>query len=169
MYFQIVRQFQKQLKQMKAWFDIAAAHGKERSYDPNVLLQSRLAPDQFAFVRQVQASCDIAKLVASRLSGKEAPAHADTEATVDELRSRIDSVIAYLDGFSEADFAEAATRKVSQPRWEGKWMTGHDYLLEHGLPNFYFHTTTVYALLRHNGVPVGKRDYLGALSLRAPA
>lgn len=169
MYFSMIRQFRKQLTQMKAWFDHAQTHAKERSYDPNVLLQARLAPDQFAFVKQVQASCDIAKLVASRLSGKDAPAHPDTEATLDELRARVDSVIAYLDGFSEADFADAATRKVSQPRWEGKWMTGADYFLQHGLPNFYFHTTTVYALLRHNGVVVGKRDYLGPLDLRAPA
>ncbi len=169
MYLSMMRQFRKQLTQMKVWLDHAQTHAKERSFESNVLLQARLAPDQFPFVRQVQAACDVAKLVAARLSGKEAPSHPDTEATLDELRARIDSVIAYLDGFSESDFAEAATRKVSQPRWEGKWMTGEDYFFQHGLPNFYFHTTTVYALLRHNGVVVGKRDYLGPLDLRAPA
>jgi len=128
----------------------------------------RLAPDQFAFARQVQTACDTAKLAASRLTGKEAPKHEDNEQTLDELSLRVRSVIAYLDGFSAADFEGAAARSVTQPRWEGKTMSGAAYFLEHALPNFFFHATHVYAILRHNGVPVGKRDYLGALSMRAP-
>ena len=126
-----------------------------------MFLGIRLAPDQFAFARQVQITCDTAKLAASRLTGKEAPTHADTEKTLDELRARVRSVIAYLDGFSAKDFEGAATRSVTQPRWEGKTMSGGDYFLEHAVPNFYFHLTHVYAILRHNGVSVGKRDYLG--------
>ena len=141
---------------------------KEKSFDPNLFLGFRLSPDQFAFARQVQTACDTAKLAASRLTGKEAPAQPDTEKTLEELRARVQSVIAYLDGFSAKDFAGAATVTVTQPRWEGKTMTGADYFLEHALPNFFFHLTHVYALLRHNGVSIGKRDFLGTLSQRTP-
>jgi hypothetical protein len=112
----------------------------------------------------VQITCDTAKLAASRLTGKEGPKHEDNEKTIEELRARVASVISYLDGISEKDFAEAATRVITQPRWEGKTMSGANYFLEHALPNFFFHATTVYQLLRHNGVDVGKRDYLGALT-----
>jgi uncharacterized protein len=157
-------QMKKQLGQVEKWFDAAAEHAKAKNFDPNVLVTQRLAPDQFAFARQVQTMCDTAKLAASRLSGKEAPVQADTEATMDELRARIRSVIAYLDGFTEKDFAEAASKTITQPRWEGKKMAALDYFREHAVPNFYFHLTHVYAILRHNGVSVGKRDYLGALT-----
>ena len=85
-----------------------------------------------------------------------------------ELRTRVAKVIAYLDGFSAKDFEGAATRVITQPRWEGKVMSGADYFLEHGLPNFFFHLTHAYAILRHSGVDVGKRDYLGPLSQHLP-
>ena len=111
----------------------------------------------------MQVACDTAKLAAARLTGKDAPTHPDTETTIDELRARVRSVIAYLDGFSARDFEGAATRQVSQPRWEGKVMTGADYFVEHAVPNFYFHLTTAYALLRHVGVEIGKQDYLGSV------
>ena len=87
--------------------------------------------------------------------------------TIDELQARVRATIAYVDGFSEQDLEGAGERTITTPRWEGKHMTGADYLLEHALPNFYFHLTHAYALLRHNGVAIGKRDYLGALTLRA--
>ncbi len=116
----------------------------------------------------MQIACDTVKLAASRLGGKEAPVQADTEATVDELRARVKSVIAYLDTFTAKDFEAVPTRTVTQPRWEGKIMTAHDYFLEHAVPNFYFHATTAYALLRHNGVSIGKKDFLGPLSQRLP-
>jgi hypothetical protein len=93
---------------------------------------------------------------------------ADTEQTLEELRARVQSVISYLGGFSANDFESAATASITQPRWEGKTMTGADYFLEHAVPNFFFHLTTAYAILRHNGVSIGKRDYLGALTQRAP-
>lgn len=168
MYYEIFKQMRKQLGQVETWFDKATEYAKSKNFDPNVFVGMRLAPDQFAFARQVQIVCDTAKLGISRVSGKDAPTHADTEQTLDELRARIKSVTAYLDGFSEKDFESAPSRTVTQPRWEGKVMTTHDYLLEHVMPNFYFHAATVYALLRHNGVPVGKRDYLGPLSQRMP-
>jgi hypothetical protein len=168
MYFETFGQMKKLLGQLDTWLQMAAAYAETKKFDPNILLGVRLAPDQFAFGRQVQITCDTAKLAASRLTGREAPAQADTEATLDELRARVQWVIGYLDGFTAADFDGAATAVVSQARWEGKTMTGADYFREHALPNFYFHLTTAYALLRHNGVPVGKRDYLGALSLKQP-
>jgi hypothetical protein len=168
MYYEIFGQMKKQLGQLETWLDSATAFAKEKSFDPNVFMGLRLAPDQFAFTRQVQVACDTAKLAASRLTGKEAPSHADTEQTLDELRTRARAVITYLDGFSAKDFEGAATRTVTQPRWEGKVMTGADYFVEHAVPNFFFHLSHVYAILRHNGVNLGKRDYLGAVSLRAP-
>jgi hypothetical protein len=161
-------QMKKQLGQLDKWLDMAAADAKARSFDPNVFASLRLAPDQFAFARQVQAVCDVAKLGASRLTGKDAPAQPDTEQTLDELHARVRSVLAYLDTLSAKDFEGAAERVVGTPRWEGKVMSGHDYFLEHALPNFYFHLTHAYAILRNNGVDVGKRDYLGPLTLRTP-
>ena len=159
----------KMLGQLDGWLGAAADNAKARGFDPNVLVESRLAPDQFAFVRQVQAACDTAKMATARLTAKDAASHPDTETTLDELRARIRAVIGYLEGISEADYAGAATRVITTPRWEGKVMSGADYFLEHALPNFFFHTTHVYAILRHNGVSLGKRDFLGPLSLRAPS
>ena len=168
MYYAIFSQMKKQLAQLDKWLDAAAADAKARSFDPNVFISLRLAPDQFAFARQVQTACDTAKAAASRLTGKEAPTHPDTEQTLEELHTRVRSVIAYLDTLSAKDFEGAAGRVVTQPRWEGKVMSGSDYFVEHALPNFFFHLAHAYAILRHNGVNVGKRDYLGALSLRSP-
>jgi hypothetical protein len=169
MYHALFGQMKKQLGQLEKWLDAATEHAKTKAFDPDVLLGLRLAPDQFAFLRQVQVACDTAKLAASRLTGKEAPSHADDEKTIDQLRARVRAVIGYLDGFSEKDFEGAKARSITQPRWEGKTMTGADYFVEHALPNFYFHLSHAYAILRHNGVAIGKRDYLGKLTQRAPA
>jgi uncharacterized protein len=166
MHYQILNQMKKTLGQFDKWFDAADAHATAKSFDSKLYLGFRLAPDQLPFSFQVQSSCDTLKLATARLLGKEAPKHADTEQTLQELRSRARSVIEYVGGFSEKDFEGAATRVISLPRWEGKGLSGTDYLLEHALPNLYFHASHVYAILRHNGVNVGKRDYLGTLSLR---
>jgi hypothetical protein len=168
MYYESFVQMKKVLGQVNTWLDKAEAYAKEKSFDANLFVNFRLAPDQLPFVKQVQIACDTAKIGASRLSGKEAPTHADNEQTLAELRARIASVISYLDGYTEKDFESASTRSITQPRWEGKVMTGKDYFFEHVQPNFYFHAAHTYAILRHNGVPVGKKDYLGALSQRLP-
>lgn len=168
MYFEIISQMKKTLTQLDTWLTSAAAFAKEKKIEPEVILGLRLSPDQFAFARQVQIACDTAKVAAARIAGKEAPKHEDNEKTIDELHARVKSVLAYLDGFTAKDFEGAATRVITQPRWEGKVMSGHDYFLEHALPNFYFHSTHVYAILRHNGVSIGKRDFLGPLSQRMP-
>jgi hypothetical protein len=158
MYYETLGQMKKMLRQLDTWLEAAAAFAQTKAFDPNTFLGFRLAPDQFPFGRQVQIACDTAKQATSRL----------TEQTLAELRARIASVLTYLDGFSAKDFEGAAHRVVTQPRWEGKVMTGADYFMEHAVPNFFFHITHAYAILRHNGVSIGKRDYLGALSLRAP-
>jgi hypothetical protein len=162
----ILLQMKKLLGNLDAWLDKAAAHAKEKKYDVNVLLQSRLAPDMFPLMRQIQATCDQAKYAASRVSGKETPSHPDTEVTIEDAKKRIATVIAYLDTYSPKDFEGIATRTVTTPRWEGKSLTATDYLMQHAMPNFFFHLTTTYAILRHNGVDVGKRDYLGTLNFR---
>jgi hypothetical protein len=169
MYYEIICQMKKMLGQLDKWLETAAAFAQTKSFEPGLFLGLRLSLDQFPFARQVQTACDTAKLAASRLSGKEAPQHAENEQTLEELRTRVRSVIAYLDGFSAKDFEGAASRVVTQPRWEGKTMSGADYFVEHALPNFFFHLTHAYAILRHHGVGLGKRDYLGPLSLKAPA
>ena len=162
-----IHQMQKMLANSLAWLDKASAHAKAKKFEPDAFLSSRLAPDQYAFVRQLQAACDTVKLTAARLAGREAPKHPDTEATVEQIRGRIQAVIAYLDGFSEADFAGAEERVLELaflPR--GKSITGAHYLDEFVIPNFYFHVTTAYAILRHDGVDLGKYDYIGSLELK---
>jgi hypothetical protein len=162
----LVLEMKKLLRNLDGWLAKATAHAEAKKYDPSVLLQTRLIPDMFPFVRQVQSTCDSAKFAASRVAGKDSPSHPDTETTIAELSARIGKVVEYLDTFTAEDFAGADTRTVSLPRWEGKSMTAIDYLVEHAMPNFFFHLTTAYAILREAGVDVGKRDYLGTLSLK---
>ena len=168
MYHQFHKQMTKQLGQLDTMLDMAEAFAKTKPFVPKVLLELRLAPDQFSFVRQVQSACDTAKLAAARLTGKTAPSHPDTETTMAELHARLRSVISYLETFSAADYDGAAERLITTPRWEGEVMTGSDYLVEHALPNFFFHLNHAYAILRHSGVDVGKRHYLGAISRKKP-
>jgi hypothetical protein len=169
MYTDLFAQMKKQLGQLDKWLGTASEYARAKPFDPNVLAASRLAPDQFPLARQVQICCDSAKLAASFLSGKAAESQPDSEQTLEELQTRVRSTITYLDSFSPQDFEGAAARVVSQPRWKGEWMTGADYLVQHALPNFFFHLTTAYAILRHNGVAVGKRDFLGLQTKRPPA
>jgi uncharacterized protein len=162
----LVTEMKKLLRSLDGCIDKAVAYAATKKFDPNVLVQARLAPDMFPFVRQVQATCDQAKYAVSRVTGRDTPSHPDNEQTLDDLKKRIATVVAYLDEYSEKDFAEIGSRTVTTPRWEGKSMTATNYFVEHALPNFFFHLTTAYAILRHNGVDVGKRDYLGPLTWR---
>jgi hypothetical protein len=164
--YMIVLEMKKLLGGLDTCLEKAVAHAATKKFDPNVLLQSRLAPDMFPLIRQIQAACDQAKYAASRTAGKDSPSHPDTEQTIDEARKRIATVISYLGEFSASDFDGVEARTVSLPRWEGKSMTATNYFVEHALPNFFFHYTTAYAILRHNGIDVGKRDYLGAITFR---
>jgi hypothetical protein len=169
MYIQTFTQFKKQLGQLDKWLGTASEYAKTRNFDPNVFATLRLAADQFPLTRQVQIACDTVKLAVAYLTGKPAQAQEDTETTVEQLQARVRSIITLLDGLTAGDFEGAAERVVSQPRWKGEWMTGEDYFIQHAVPNFYFHLTTAYAILRHNGVAVGKRDYLGPQTKRPPA
>ena len=159
----LVNQNSKMLHNLSKILDKAQAFTEAKKIEMDVLLNLRLAPDMFNLTRQIQIACDTAKLGAARVAGKEAPKHEDNEKSLPELKARIESVIGYLNTLKVDDFKAAATTKVTQPRWEGKWMTGHDYCLQHVIPNMGFHVTTAYAILRSNGVEIGKKDYLGEM------
>jgi hypothetical protein len=161
-----VPQLTKMLKSLESWLDKAAAHAKEKGFDPELYLGFRLAPDQYPLLKQIQAACDSAKFVAARLGGKEAPKHPDTEQTLSEIRARIQAVLTFLGTFGEADIAGNEDKLLELPFLEGKVIRAEDYLTEFALPNFYFHVTTAYAILRHNGVSVGKRDFIGGMTVR---
>lgn len=162
-----VIQFSKMLNNLSRCLDKAVAYAEGKKVDPSVLLQTRLAPDQFNFTRQVQIACDNAKNGVSRLTGREAPKFEDTEQTVPELKARIEKVIGYLNGVSAQDFKGAEERKISLPYWNGKHLNGSEYLQQYLIPNFYFHVNAAYSILRNNGVDVGKSDYMGELPLKS--
>ncbi|MBA3452436.1 MAG: DUF1993 domain-containing protein [Deltaproteobacteria bacterium] len=155
--------FTKYLKNVEAWFDKTVAYAEQKKFDPEVLTTARLAPDQHALVAQVQGACDQAKWTCAKLAGKDGPSHPDTEKTIAELRQRIRTVSDYLATFKREDFNGAEERKVSHQWMGGKALRGGDYLDYYALPNFHFHLTTAYSILRHNGVPLGKTDFIGGL------
>jgi hypothetical protein len=162
-----VIQFSKMLTNLSRCLDKAAAYADSKKFDSAVLLQTRLAPDQFNLARQVQIACDNAKNGVSRLTGREAPKFEDTEQTLPELKARIEKVIGYLSSVSAQDFKGAEERKISLPYWSGKHLNGLEYFQQYLIPNFYFHVTTAYAILRNNGIDVGKNDYMGELPLKS--
>ena len=141
----------------------AEAHALDKKIDPNALLHARLYPDMFPLLRQVQVATDFAKSVSARLAGVEVPKLEDTEQTFADLQVRIAAVLAFVQGLDVAKFADAAAREIVTQAGtpKEKRFTGESYLLNYGLPHFFFHTTTAYAILRHNGVVVGKKDYIG--------
>jgi hypothetical protein len=155
--------FSKLLLNIDRWLDKAVAFAGEKKFDPETLLQARLAPDQYPLVGQIQAACDQAKYTVAKLTGKEAPSHPDTEKTLEEIRARIRTALAYLETFKPADFVGAIDRPCSHSWMAGKKLRGGDYLDHLALPNFHFHLAHAYAILRHNGVPLGKGDFLGSL------
>ena len=166
LYAETVTQMSKMLTNLDGWIGLGVEHATSKKYDPSVLLNARLAPDQYNFIKQVQAACDAATFAAARLTGKTPPAHPDTEQTLEEVRARIQSVVAYLGTFTEADFVGAEARVVPLGFMPGKGMLGSDYLHEMAAPNFYFHISMAYAILRHNGVPLGKMNYMGGMKLQ---
>ena len=159
-----VREMKKLLHNLDGCLEKTVAYAATRKFDPELLLQFRLAPDMLPLVFQIQACCDQAKFAAARGASKDVPSHPDTEKTIAELRKRIATVTTFLDTFTKADFDGMETRTLSLPRWEGKTMTAANYFTEHALPNFFFHISMAYAILRHNGVDIGKRDFLGQLT-----
>jgi uncharacterized protein len=142
----------------------AEAYAAERKIDPAVMLGYRLAPDMFALTRQVQIAADQAKGCCARLAGVEAPKYADDEATFAELRARIARTIEFVQGFKPADIDGSEERDITIAAGSRELrFKGQQYLVHFVLPNFYFHAATAYDILRHIGVPIGKRDFLGAM------
>ena len=161
-----VREFAQMLRNLERWIDKAAEHAKARSFDVDVLVNARLAPNQYAFVQQVQSACDQAKFAAAYLGGKQPPSHPDTEQTFAELRERIQKCLGFLETVQAKDLAGGPERKVAPPWLNGRWFRGDEYLVHVALPNFFFHATMAYAILRHNGVELGKMDYIGSMPIR---
>ncbi len=152
------------LGNLQAWFDKAEAHAEAKKFEPQVLLNSRLAPDMLPFTKQVQIACDSAKFGVARLSGVDAPKFDDTEKTFAELRLRIASTLEYIRSVPAAKIDGTENKDVVVPRRDGSMtLKGEFYLKHYVLPNVYFHVMTAYALLRHNGVELGKGDFLGTL------
>ena len=155
--------FQRQLGALLNWLDKAEAHAQARKFDPNNYLQLRLAPDMLPFVSQIRIASDAAKGCVARLAGTEIPKFEDNEATLDELRVRIRKTLDYIGSVPAAQVDGSEGRDIvipMRPPREPVQMTGQFFLQHWALPNFYFHITTAYALLRHAGVELGKGDYL---------
>ena len=142
----------------------AETHAALRKFDPNALLQARLYPDMFALLQQVQVACEFAVSVSARLAGVEVPVFDGKEQSFADLQTRIARVVAFIDAPAPAQFEGSATREIvlrpGTPK--EKRLRGQAYLSNYGLPQFFFHLTTAYAILRHNGVEVGKKDFMGA-------
>ncbi len=154
--------YDRRLKALSAILDKAAAHAEAKKIDPSAFMTDRLYPDMFPFWLQVQAACDHAKNSVARLIGVELPIFDQTEQSFDGLKDRIARTLAFTNGVDRAAFDGAETRVVKLTLGgKEREMAGLDYFVNSGLPNFYFHLTTAYGILRHNGVEIGKRDFLG--------
>lgn len=163
MYQASVPVFARRLTALSAILDKTAAHAAEKKIDPAAYLQARLYPDMYPLVKQAQVASDFAKNCAARLAGVETPKYEDTETTFAELKARLDKTVAFVQSFKpeQIDGSDARTIAFKMgPRDVS--MSGADYLLTVAMPNFYFHVTTAYVILRHNGIEVGKRDFMGA-------
>ncbi len=154
--------FTRQLNNLSTILSIAAAHAEDKKIEQSVFLNARLAPDMFPLSRQVQIACDGAKAGAALLAEVEAPSHADDETSFAELQARIAKTLSFLQGLNAAQIDGSEARTITLKRRDKEThFQGQAFLLDHVLPNFYFHLTTAYAILRHNGVSIGKRDFLG--------
>jgi uncharacterized protein len=156
-----VETFVPMLKSLSHLLDKGIAHAEAKKFDTSVLVNARLAPDMLPLSRQIQIACDAAKGAVARLAGKDPAKFEDNEKTIDELKERVAKTIDYISGFTAADLEGGEDRDIKIPlRDRTLEMKGLPYLQTWALPNFFFHVTTTYALLRHNGVEIGKRDFL---------
>lgn len=155
--------FTAMLKNLSVWLDKAETHAQAKKFEPSVYLGTRLAIDMLPFTTQIQIACDTAKFAIARLGGVDAPKFDDTEASLADLRQRVQATIEFINSVPAAKVDGSEDKDVTIPRRSGPiTMKGESYLKHYALPNFFFHVTTAYALLRHNGVELGKMDYLGA-------
>jgi hypothetical protein len=164
MYYQAILQCIQMLKNVESWLDKAEEHAGAKKFDVGVLMTSRLAPDMKPLIYQVQSASDYVKGAAAWLSGQKPPKHEDNEQTIDEVRARIRKTVAFAESVTEVEYAGAAERKVSLSWAPGKVLGGEDYLLQMTIPNVYFHIAMAFAILRHNGVDIGKMDFLGPIN-----
>ncbi|NHZ34162.1 DUF1993 domain-containing protein [Massilia rubra] len=163
MYDASVPVFKQILTSLSAIIDKAEAHATEKKIEPAALLQARLYPDMFPFLRQVQVAADFAKGCCARLAGVDVPRYDDTEQTFADLKDRIAKTLAFINGLPQDGIEASAQRDISTSSGaNAKHFKGQVYLAHYALPHFYFHATTAYAILRHNGVEVGKKDFIGA-------
>ncbi|MBS1176587.1 MAG: hypothetical protein H6R06_999 [Proteobacteria bacterium] len=164
MYAHSVPVFKQMLMALQAILAQASAHAAAHSIEPDALLQARLYPDMFALVKQVQIAADFARGVSARLAGVEVPAHKGQEKSFADLDTLLVQTVGFLDGLSASQFEGSESRQIvlrpGTPK--EKRLVGQSYLANYGLPQFFFHVTTAYAILRHNGIAIGKRDYMGA-------
>jgi uncharacterized protein len=167
MYYLVIRQFARSLKNLDAVMAKAQQYADARKFDVNNFCSARLFPDMLPFTVQIRIACDTAKAAAANLAAKPAPNHEDTETTFAELRERVGKCLAYLGTLSAKDFeqtkADSPIKMPDRPNRPGKTHRAEEYLIARQIPNFYFHVTTAYDLLRQGGVEVGKSDYLGEL------
>lgn len=157
-----VPQFVKVLGNLESILTKANAFADTKKIEMSVLLQDRLAPDMFPLGRQIQILCDTAKFSAGYLTGTTPPKFEDNEVTYADFQARIAKTKAYLQTISPEQYKGAEERKIELPRQPGQYLTGAEYAITHSIPNFYFHVSMAYAILRNNGVDIGKNDYLGA-------
>jgi hypothetical protein len=151
------------LNNLSHLLDKASEHAKTNKIEESALLFARLYPDMFPLIRQIRMVTDMSCNGVAWLTGKEAPKHKDEETNFADLKTRIANSVEYLETFQESDFAGSAEREVRLPWNPDKAYRGEVFLLQHSIPNIYFHLMTAYSLLRHNGVPIGKADYLGTI------
>ena len=164
MYQASIPAFVKMLNNLSAIMDKAEAHAENRDIDPEVLLNYRLAPDMLPLVRQIQVAADLAKGASARLAGVEVPKHDDTEKTFGELKARLAKTLAFVQSFKPTDIDGSEDRDINLKLGEHTMsFKGQPYLVHFVLPNFYFHCTTAYDILRHCGVELGKRDFVGTI------
>lgn len=162
----VVDQFTRSLKALKTILIKAEDFAQQRKFNPDLYLDLRLAPDMFPFVKQVQIASDTAKASLHRLTGKPVPTFSDSEKTLRELMDRVDKTLQLMHEFEDSHFHDYATQTVTFSWLPGKHLVGDDYLTSFAIPNFYFHVSCAYAILRGSGVPLGKADFLGELNWR---
>lgn len=164
MYKTSVPVFKQLLNSLSAILTKAEAYAAQKKFEPAILLNARLYPDMFPLIRQVQVAADFAKSVSARLAGVEVPVYEDNEQTFADLQTRISKTLSFIDSLTPAQLEGSETREIvlrpGTPK--EKKLIGHNYLINYGLPQFFFHVTTAYAILRHNGLEVGKGDFMGA-------
>jgi uncharacterized protein len=170
LYEETVPAFARMLGNVGTWLDSAERLAEQKRFAPEVLLSCRLAPDMFPLVRQFQIVCDTTKFTLARVTAKAPPSHADDETTFSQIRQRLAAATEYVMSFHESDFAGCEERMIALPRYPGQLIKAPNYVRQMQLPNFYFHAATAYAILRHNGVELGKSDFFGPIAfVPAPA